>query len=1180
LSGWLNDEGQWQKRYGTDGQGNNEFYIMDWIDLLAIRPVKLWIDDAFSSFEDRPVFGQLTDPGNNQHYNNVAPNYVDIYKGSCKRLTDTLPTGYAQVESNIVNIGGIDTELFTRVLLKNPEVPAGGLINLDHIFGECNISPPPSPPRPNRPPSYQTRRLNVFKEAMEEKDPEKRRQLLGGVRDGIVDAANSVAKKATYLANSAKRLANQAKNAVVKAANSAANIVDDVVDWVEDTVDKIKESIPLGGFSLQTASIADAAKLTGDTLDKMQCNQDSFAQCSNTFAPGGQSLEPTVCNREADCEAANSTCWTPDEAQCEDPEYDKNSENWAKACSCSRLRNDFHCNFASGYCQAGLSPFKEPLTSCGDAEGLVFGSAGYNRLCYISPVWMCASDPNPDTCRERRIGADIKLQGPSLCRSFCDPTFENRNNHLTEYRFNSNIKQCVCEVGVDRVFPQREKPREGQSTAGYVTIITPFSAAESHINPIIGRRKLLALYSSNTSEPSPNSGTSPFTACSRSNDCAPSFARPSLCRSLWGTPVPCYSCSERIHGESATGYTCNPEDKECACTVIRDLDYGDPSLVDIGDWQGNSFCDKVMRGYKTSALRSPLERAWIHKCSVLKGLGQTIVAVLGLPTVPPDVLYNPSRVLSVAMDAVQGVHTYYSENFSREDVDDRIEFFDRLIEKRIDPLVTLTALNAFMRVYDAVRIIVDSFDGVGIARSLLQNVDPNTRALFEEGMEQTAPVVNEIIQTIRETNYSTMLLGIVSSAKTVHNLTSTMLQNGTLSHVITAAVQRTPNLTNIVHVEGIVTNNAWENSTRRLLSVAKFSEQCAILKNLKNRVQNISTVLSRYYGDNEGYLSATLCSFDHYSNGRNCLQVKGQSKGQGIDPSDAFPKLGVNVTTFSLASLIQSAEKADTWFLKNTTAQTNAILSLSSNVEGVAIGCDAEVLLCNRRKHSLASAAFVVEFWALVIFGLLSLTGFSSFGLGLFLTAQFTVLAPLIMKLSYDYPMTCLPRLPVCLGDDLFDLVVTVFPRHILWPSALVQHAQRRSPDEQILPWLQQLDEETSIVDCGDHGFNLFFDAIFWFREYLQTDWFQIVEYPLVRFVSSARTASRKWRNIQLTAVINQCGIINAPGVIPPLVIAFFVYVSLSFIAVPGVRVGARAFAGALPALKNIVLAILDIYNR
>jgi hypothetical protein len=143
-----------------------------------------------------------------------------------------------------------------------------------------------------------------------------------------------------------------------------------------------------------------------------------------------------------------------------------------------------------------------------------------------------------------------------------------------------------------------------------------------------------------------------------------------------------------------------------------------------------------------------------------------------------------------------------------------------------------------------------------------------------------------------------------------------------------------------------------------------------------------------------------------------------------------------------------------------------------------------------------------------------------------------------------------------------------------------VQHAQRRSPDEQILPWLQQLDEETSIVDCGDHGFNLFFDAIFWFREYLQTDWFQIVEYPLVRFVSSARTASRKWRNIQLTAVINQCGIINAPGVIPPLVIAFFVYVSLSFIAVPGVRVGARAFAGALPALKNIVLAILDIYNR
>lgn len=176
--------------------------------------------------------------------------------------------------------------------------------------------------------------------------------------------------------------------------------------------------------------------------------------------------------------------------------------------------------------------------------------------------------------------------------------------------------------------------------------------------------------------------------------CKTSFHNASICRSLWGEPITCYSCSERVHGTNR-GFECDSEEKECACSVVRDLDYGDSRLVDIDEWRGNSWCDKIMRGYKTTAMRSPLERAWIHRCFVLKGLARTITTFIGLLTIPADFLYNPSRFLSVGGDVVEGITTYYSENYDDDNKDRRVEFFDRLVEKNIDPLTTLSALRVF-----------------------------------------------------------------------------------------------------------------------------------------------------------------------------------------------------------------------------------------------------------------------------------------------------------------------------------------------------------------------------------------------------------------------------------------------------------------------------------------------------
>jgi len=40
--------------------------------------------------------------------------------------------------------------------------------------------------------------------------------------------------------------------------------------------------------------------------------------------------------------------------------------------------------------------------------------------------------------------------------------------------------------------------------------------------------------------------------------------------------------------------------------------------------------------------------------------------------VPPDVFYNPSRVLWVGMDVTEGVYTYFSENWALEGNDKKI----------------------------------------------------------------------------------------------------------------------------------------------------------------------------------------------------------------------------------------------------------------------------------------------------------------------------------------------------------------------------------------------------------------------------------------------------------------------------------------------------------------------------
>jgi hypothetical protein len=419
--------------------------------------------------------------------------------------------------------------------------------------------------------------------------------------EAIADGANDLAQNAEDIANAAadkvEDIANQAADGITGLANKAADMAKGLADMPGKLWDQIYDQIPTS-FKLNTASIQDLA-FGGE--DEFNCDTNL---CKQTELKNATQMEATVCNIEKHCEGGGKSCFTPDADICPQLQGKEGSDeldnrDWAMACDCESFRDPitkksipFHCNFASGFCQAGASPFKPPLGKCETQGELAFGQLGYNRLCYISPLWKCANKDSVDECR-KEMG--WQLQGPSLCRSFCEPTFENRNNRLTQYEYSddNDSTKCVCEVGVDRAYPDAPA---GTSSSEAVKVYSQ--------NP--NKRKRRSLMEEGIKN------KSPYSLCTTSSQCTPTWADLTLCKSIWDTIVPCYACSERIHGNGAAGIECSSETNTCECTAPTNLDDGDESSrPDEAEWRGTSWCDNLMRAYKHAAIRTPLENAWV-----------------------------------------------------------------------------------------------------------------------------------------------------------------------------------------------------------------------------------------------------------------------------------------------------------------------------------------------------------------------------------------------------------------------------------------------------------------------------------------------------------------------------------------------------------------------------------------
>jgi len=259
--------------------------------------------------------------------------------------------------------------------------------------------------------------------------------------DFMVGVANDVAAVATDIANEATAIAGKAINAIKSVKDMAVELANKVADLPDMIWGAVYGVVPTS-FKLKVSSLAEIEILqVQGFVDSLKCNAN-YSVCDMVAPSAPPDFEATVCSKEEDCMTDSARCvvadkdfcpalrdtvpigtkwWKPGDPLDADGKPSRDEQDWsgleeegeqgdiwpgpadaawAKPCLCDTLRkvskedgteekHPFHCNYASGMCNAGYTPFRPPINICADEGGLIYGSNGYNSLCYISPIWKC-----------------------------------------------------------------------------------------------------------------------------------------------------------------------------------------------------------------------------------------------------------------------------------------------------------------------------------------------------------------------------------------------------------------------------------------------------------------------------------------------------------------------------------------------------------------------------------------------------------------------------------------------------------------------------------------------------------------------------------------------------------------------------------------------------------------------
>jgi hypothetical protein len=821
----------------------------------------------------------------------------------------------------------------------------------------------------------------------------------------------------------------------------------EVQNWVTDTIGAYVPS----SWKVPTASPAQVEALLGEKEGKLntfcQTSSGDIREACNALLAdfdGRLPMEATVCDTNMDCESDGTTCFTPNREWCAEEEMTRDSGmEWSRSCTCSKLNpTEFHCNPSTRFCSAGKNPFLPPSEGACGTTPYFFGTKDGDRLCYAAEAWRC-SDTTRNTFETdpsllSRIDECLKELppvGPYQCRTICDATFENEGNGFRTYKYANNKQTCVCQIGLGRLQMSSATPLEHSGN------INPAHALHN------GRRKMLQDASSNKT----STGFASF--CSRTKDCKSTFLHAKICTSLWGTPVPCYSCSERnIPGLS---FACAEQTKTCECIPKLNDDFNSSFIVDGTTWRGDSFCDRVLRGYHGKKFTTPLEKATIWRCTSLRAVGQLVLKYTGFQSVPPDIMYNPQRVLHIGNEIVNGLFLFYdNKTYSEKTVRGRVLYYDTLIDKDIDPIVIFKVNEYIER-----SLSVFSWQNAEYITQMAKNTTSEIVEKFLEHNEtkhlkKSVETMQHLYESVEVYNKTVELsriggkMGFVAAqvtSKFIENLFTTYSES-----VQRAAEQDSQNsVSNVSSVSSVY----HDGPSRRLLddsaSFLTDEEQCPLVSEL----YNVAMKTSSFVGDAvDGYVSYSVCRLKHYLNETHWKTARDKQKGfDGRRRLRAHDESEQEIDWLNVVKNLRFKTASD-FFAKSfiTLAQTRRLrVTWRQRTTDVHLWqCDIDKVLCqsnfglgirNTAEMNLlgtAAALFIGQFLKLQFLNILTLAAFLPFYGFVF------------VALSHDVSPACFPYVvPVCFVDDAIDQAeYFLAPKHIAWDRNIVQ--RRKSTGE------------------------------------------------------------------------------------------------------------------------------------
>jgi hypothetical protein len=1011
--------------------------------------------------------------------------------------------------------------------------------------------------------------------------------VLNGLQSAMVNGLNSLVSQITDLVNSLIAVAVDAINVVIGGIQAAGASVNTAVSGIQTAFNWLGRRRQLL-FSLTIPALGTIPSLSPVSLSSpIQCPA-SFAQPRPTSA--------SMCSFNSDCTRDNSYCIVNHISQCNEQTWFSDNlvgginmnDMWAKPCACNQLttQNSF-CNFASGFCQEGISPFGDPLSSC-PADGIqsfVESTDYYNAMCWLYPAWKCSatSDESLTACIQTNLNsAKPSVTGPHLCRDFCSPSLFNMDNRLVSHpKFG-----CVCAVGwsVGSNQPQPDLAASLLKGVGATVMSSrhlleddPQSAQDisDFMNssfPFVDRTAYNTFFDWQYADPHYHvilpTSINGSTFCAEDNDC---LVPTTMCDSYDGRRA-CSSCPMRNFFSDGSGHACLRG--RCVCDAIPST----PHNMDFSKiaWAGTSRCSLLGRAYSNETEMSTLAYVELRACSYKHLTGLALRHTLRMPTLNPAIMYDNMELARFGAHLSAGIAVgclFHNES------DQRLwTIFSKL---SIDPNIGLPA-----------------------TRMTLGFVN-TTRHAFPKTVNMTYNAVK----------FSVNMFGVFYKLPRygeVRNATKFIGSTTTNAFYAAAGFYNSSTAMQSVYDEiaefrrNVSEWSDYESRRRLLATVNVMPLSCPILANFvvelgktsKNLVTQLTVNVPRSVcrmNNPKGGDAWTACpaaswqlplpagtppppakppppvlAYPPPPSSIKVLLTKPVSKGGFIQQFIFGAILGIS--GFDASAWINAQmDSVLTAFPTKTSARTK----VTDTVRSLQCTYDTAVMCRTKTKtllyHIVALTAQI--FAAVLISSFLKLSFFTP---ALIATAL-VMFFPTVMSRTYGMPIGCslsyTPVLPVCLAEDFQDLLYQLLPRHIPWPAPLVNTHNRVPQSIPIgtgrpiqVAYIQTAD----VQDCSAFGFGDGIRELIFVLDYFAPSWRSYVT-TVTTSTFFGWDFTQELTYFQGKAIhekiYEQCATLFAVTAIPLLLFAFVVLVfSVALLHV--------AFLFA----RHVLVAVRDIY--